>query len=149
MFKKKKNLRQNVGYFCSHRHYIQNRKLPGRARALGFLRVGFSLRFCSWKRRLFPAEKGSPQVRLGPGTLCCRACTWASLFSSNNTEKLQGVKVTVCVTAGANSGQKIQRPKNPTATSEEQGAKGGLSMPPSPPRSPPHRLPLHSTPPKG
>ena len=42
-------------------------------RALGFLGVGHSPWFCSWKQRPFPAERGSPACRQVP-SLHRRSC---------------------------------------------------------------------------
>ena len=64
---------------------------------------------------------------LGPGTLCCSACTWTNVSSSNKIQRnYEGLKVTVCTHSWGNlwaTGYK--KTKNPAATSEEPGAKLG------------------------
>ena len=35
---------------------------------------------------------------LGPGTLCCSACIWTNIFSSNKIQRnYKGLKITVCM----------------------------------------------------
>ena len=78
--------------------------------------------------------------RLGPGTLCCGACTWTHLSSSNKIQgNCKGLKITVCMRSWGKFWTKdTKQPKNPTATSEEPGAKAGYCP-----------CPLHTAPPKG
>ena len=65
--------------------------------------------------------------RLGPGPLCCSACTWTHLSPSNKqTRKLYGTKNN-CVHAqlGQILDKRYTETKNPTAAFEEPGAKAG------------------------
>lgn len=64
------------------------------------------------------------ETELGPGMLCCSACTWINISSSNKTQRnCMGLKTTACVCSqGQNYGQKIQkRPK--TQLLKELGGK--------------------------
>ena len=65
--------------------------------------------------------------RLESGTLCCKACTWTHLSSSNKTQRnYEGLKVTAHMCSwGKFWTQNIQKDRSPTATSEEPGAKTG------------------------
>ena len=65
--------------------------------------------------------------RLESGILYCKACTWTHLSSSNKTQSIYaGLKVTACMCGWSKFWtQNIQKDKNPTATSEEPGAKTG------------------------
>ena len=85
-------------------------------------------------------QAGTWDPLLGPCTLCCNTCTWTYLSSSNKIQRnCTGLKITSACSVGANSGPKdTKRPKNPTATFEEPGAKAGYCT-----------CPLHTTPPKG
>ena len=66
---------------------------------------------------------------------CCNACTWTNLSASNKIQRnYMGLKLTACTHRWGKLWTKS--PKNPTATSEEPGAKTGcreqkqvLSMP--------------------
>ena len=71
---------------------------------------------------------------------CCHACTWTNLSSSNKIQRnCMGLKITACMcTWGKFWTKDTKRPKNPTATFEEPGAKAGYCA-----------CPLHTTPPKG
>ena len=65
--------------------------------------------------------------RLGPGTLCCSACTWTKISSSNKIQRnYKGLKITVMGSWGKLWTARYKKDqKNPTAASEEPGAKGG------------------------
>ena len=66
--------------------------------------------------------------RLGPGPLCCSACTWTHLFSSNRIQRnCMGLKITARMRSwGKFRTKDKKRPKHPTATSfEEPRAKAG------------------------
>ena len=65
--------------------------------------------------------------RLGPGTLCCSACTWTNSSSSNKIQRnYKGLKITVMGSWGKLWTARYKKDqKNPTAASEEPGAKGG------------------------
>ena len=77
--------------------------------------------------------------RLGPGTLCFSACTWTHVSSGNRIQRsYKGLKITACMRSWGKFWTRYKKTKNPTAASEEPGAKAGYSA-----------CPLHSTPPKG
>ena len=71
---------------------------------------------------------------------CCNACTWTHLSSSNKIQRnYMGLKITACMFSWGKFWTKdTKRPKNPTATFEEPGAKAGYCT-----------CPLCTTPPKG
>ena len=77
---------------------------------------------------------------LGPGTLCCNACTWANVSSSNKVQRnYEGLKITACTRSwGKLWTTRYKKTKHPAATSEEPGAKAGDRP-----------YPLHTPPPKG
>ena len=79
---------------------------------------------------------------LGPGTLCCKAAMLASRYRSPPAAKYKGtvgLKRTPCMRSwGKFWTQKIQRPKNTTATFEQPRAKIGYCA-----------RALHTPPPKG
>ena len=62
---------------------------------------------------------------LRPGTLCCNACTWTNISSSYKIQRhYKALKITACMRSWGKFWTKgTQRPENPTATSEEPGAK--------------------------
>ena len=77
--------------------------------------------------------------RLGPGPLCCRACTWTNISSSYRIQRNhEGLKIAACMHSWGKLWTRYKKTKNPTATSEEPGAKAGHCA-----------CPLHSAPPKG
>ena len=88
------------------------------------------------------AQVLAPQMEtgwdLGPGTLCCSACTWINVSSSNKIQRnYKELKITAC-SWGQLWTTRYKKTKNPTATSEEPGAKAGgqeksrvLLMPPA------------------
>ena len=77
---------------------------------------------------------------LGPGTLCCSACTWTNISLSNKIQRnYKGLIITACMCSwGKFWTTRYKKTKNPTATSGDLGAKAGYCA-----------CPLHSTPPKG
>ena len=74
------------------------------------------------------------------GALCCSACTWTNVSSSNKIQRnYKEIKITACMHSWSKLWTKsYKKTKNPTATSEELGAKAEYSA-----------CPLHTTPPKG
>ena len=59
---------------------------------------------------------------------CCNPCTWTHLSSSSKIQRnCMGLKITVCIGRWGKflNPKDIKRPKNPTATFEEPGAKAG------------------------
>ena len=77
---------------------------------------------------------------LGPGTLCCSACTWTNVSSSNKIQRnYKGLKITVCMHSWDKLWKtRYKKTKNPTATSEVWGAKAGYCA-----------CILHTAPPRG
>ena len=68
-------------YFSTFKKILEN--------ALFSSQVSLRLKKCS------EAETGWD---LGPGTLCCSACTWTNFSWSNNTQRnYKGLKITVCM----------------------------------------------------
>ena len=59
--------------------------------------------------------------------LCCSACTWINISSSNKIQRnYMGLKITACMCNwGKLWAKDTKSPKNPTATSEELGGKTG------------------------
>ena len=56
---------------------------------------------------------------------CCNACTWTHLSSSSKIQRnCMGLKITVCMGRWGKylNPKDTKKPKNPTATVEEQGA---------------------------
>ena len=92
----------------------------------------------------FISKKGDNNTEtgwdLGPRTLCCSACTWTNVSSSNKIQRnYKGLKITVCMCSwGRLWTKRYKETKSTTATSEEPGAKAGS-----------YACPLHTTPPKG
>ena len=76
--------------------------------------------------------------RLGPGTLCCSACTWTNVSWSNRIQRnYKGLKITACMCSWGKLWRRYKKTKNPTATSEVSRAKAGCcawSLHPAPPR---------------
>ena len=64
---------------------------------------------------------------LGPGTLCCSACTWTNRSFSNKIQRnYKGLKRTARMSSwGKLWTKRYKKTKNPTATSEGPGAKTG------------------------
>ena len=102
-----------------------------------------------WLRQQQPAF--SAPSDMGPGTLCCSACSWTNVSFGNKIQRnYKGLKIAVCVhtwdklgtTRNKNTKKKHPKTKrpnsHPTAMSEELGAKAGYCS-----------CPLHTTPPKG
>ena len=60
-----------------------------------------------------------------PFLQCCNACTWTNLSSSNKIQgNYMGLKITACICSRHKFWTKdTKRPKNPTASFEEPGAK--------------------------
>ena len=54
------------------------------------------------RRRVgFQLASGFWWDRLGPGTLCCNACTWINISSSNKIQRNnKGLKITTCMYSG-------------------------------------------------
>ena len=77
---------------------------------------------------------------LGPGTLCCSACTWTNVSSSNIIQRnYTGLKITACMGSWDKLGTtRYKKTKNPTATSEEPRAKAKYCA-----------WALHTAPPRG
>ena len=68
---------------------------------------------------------------LGPGTLCCNACTWTNISWSYKIQRnYKGLKITVCMHSWGKFCTKRykKRPKSPSATSEEPRAKAGKGV---------------------
>ena len=79
----------------------------------------------------FLCTKSPSETGLGPGTLCCNACTWTHLSWSNKTQRnYMGLKITVCMSSCGKFWTKdTNRPKSqlPKAQSKsrESGVKSG------------------------
>ena len=69
----------------------------------------------------FLCTKSPSETGLGPGTLCCNACTWTHLSWSNKTQRnYMGLKITVHEQSGQILDKRYKETKNPTAQSPEQ-----------------------------
>ena len=77
---------------------------------------------------------------LGPGTLCCSAYTWTNISLRNRIQRnYKELKITAYMRSwGRLWTTRYEKTKNPTATSEESGAKAGYCS-----------WPLHTAPPRG
>ena len=101
----------------------------------------------SWPRAVLPGvgvgvtgEVELPLERAETWALDCRAGAWTHVSSSNKIQRNStGLKITVCMCSqGKLWTTRYKKTKNPTATSEEPGAKAGHCT-----------CPLHKTPPEG
>ena len=72
-------------------------------------------------------SEGREWDMLGTGTLCCNACSWTNVSLNNKIQRnYKGLKISVCMHSwGKLWTTRYKKTKNPSATSEEPGAKAG------------------------
>ena len=120
---------------------------PGVLQSMGSQRVGHDL-MTKHNNKLYQCSTWRFWGRLGPGVLCCSACTWPNISGNKNKINYKGIK-TVAVQWGKLWIRRYKDTKNPTATSKELEAKAGycacptahtttkgVNKPPKPPLQP-------------
>ena len=121
--------------------------LRGKPKSLHWLQVLSSVTTCTpllhtsfWSSlRWGLLCKAETDWDMGPETLCCCACTWTNILSSNKIQRnYKGLKITACMCSeGKLWTIRYKKTKKPTATSEKPGAKAVYC-----------ECPVHITPPK-